>query len=167
MVSETPRMLRIVINRKKDRIQSMNTKLTVMIIVWYAGLGFGLYRAQKAGIFESLLTKIKSYIFWPRSRVGARSFWLLCLVEVYHLLRKINFWFYSFFCMSIWVFPNYNCIVDGIKSMEGNQIIIITCPCQIFNFVGSIIDGSPVQKVRSKMLINRFSVHRISKLTIF
>ena len=94
MVSETPRMLRIVINRKKDRIQSMNTKLTVMIIVWYAGLGFGLYRAQKAGIFESLLTKIKSYIFWPRSRVGARSFWLLCLVEVYHLLRKINFWFY-------------------------------------------------------------------------
>ena len=63
MVSETPRMLRIVINRKKDRIQSMNTKLTVMIIVWYAGLGFGLYRAQKAGIFESLLTKIKSYIF--------------------------------------------------------------------------------------------------------
>ena len=41
----------------------MNTKLTILIVVWYTGLGFGIYRAQKAGLFESLLTRVKSYIF--------------------------------------------------------------------------------------------------------
>lgn len=62
-VPETP-MPRV--NDKKefqDRIQSINTKLTLLIIVWYTGLGYGIFRAQKAGLFETLLTRVKSFIF--------------------------------------------------------------------------------------------------------